>query len=88
MPGMEPAQKTANAIFKRNDFLREKGYIDSPRDLLHKRFQRPQLVEEAAAEADGAHDALASGRWLRRRRGLWARNIGQHVVWSTLHLFQ
>ena len=56
-PGMEPAKKTAAALAARDAYLRAKGYIDNPRDLLYNRFhgtsaerQREQNSARAAAQ--------------------------------------
>ena len=46
--GMGPAKKVSDKVVQRDAFLREKGYIDNPRALLHARFHGTSAEQERA----------------------------------------
>mmetsp|Transcript_16804 Transcript_16804/g.43154 ORF Transcript_16804/g.43154 Transcript_16804/m.43154 type:complete len:207 (+) Transcript_16804:80-700(+) len=73
-----PAKKTAKAVCERNEFLRRHGYIDNPRELLHKRFhgtcaeqQRSQSSARALAQNAVATSELSKQQKQRILHNCW-----------------
>lgn len=54
-----PAKKTDKAVWERDQFLREKGYIDNPRELLRMRFHGTSAEQERAQKSARAASQAA-----------------------------
>ena len=72
---MGPAKKTSDKVVQRDAFLREKGYIDNPRALLHARFHGTSAEQDRAnnsnllaAQKEAAAEMTAEQQTLIFRR--------------------
>ena len=73
-----PAKKTAAAVWERTQFLREKGYIDNPKELLRMRFHgtsaeksRAQNSARASAQSEAATAEMSVAQQTAMLRNCW-----------------
>lgn len=70
-----PAKKTAAKIIQRNAYLKEKGYIESPRELLYARFHGTSAEQERSKNSSlaGAQRAAAEHMTVEQQHRLFRR---------------
>ena len=88
--GMGPAKKTSAAVVARDNFLKEKGYIDNPRALLHARFhgtsaevgRKANSAQSSAqrANAERQHDDWLHEVILMRNLYRTGKPIPEHLM--------